>query len=326
MCSISRPLYLVCLAALLVVALPTIVGCGTLSTEDGPLSIVPDLPSGVEIEGKIAVIKGGDVWLLKRDGFEQLTQGVRYCCPAWSPDGKLIAVSLVGDNHSDIVIVDQDGAQDAQLTNNWSNNRVQDCAWARSPAWSPDGSVIACASDLANQNALTGPTDLWLLDATGQTNGQMMERPFSVTDVDYPSWSPDGQFLAVTGFGGGKGQIYRVDINSGQWTCLTDAPEGALLPAWSPDGTKIACVIRTGGESDIWLINADGSGLTQLTKHGTVGAPTWSPDGDQIAYLAGKPSSDLYVISSTPGASDGQGQALTSGAKIETTSRLSWAR
>lgn len=314
-------------SVLLAILLVIIAGCIASVTERTPSATAPAKATGSPVAGKMLVVKEGNLWLWKDGKFSQLSSGARYCCPAWSPDGRQIAAAIVGDNHSDLVLLDEQGRLKKQLTKNWSHQRVQDCAWARSPAWSPDGRFIAFVSDLRGTGSdVPGPTEVWLIDLKGGGNPRALDNPAAVADVDYITWSPEGEFLAVTGFSRGTGQIYTLELAKGRWTKITEAPDGALQQAWSPDGGRIACVIRENGESDVWVMNQDGTDPIKVTRDGTANAPTWSPDGKQIAYLAGRPSSDLYIISSERGATEGKGRALTSGARIETPSRLSWAK
>ena len=58
---------------------------------------------------------------------------------------------------------------------------------------------------------------------------------------------------------------------------ITDDPgHDDVLPAWSPDGKKIAFVSGRDGNNEIYVMNADGTGVTRLTKDpGEDLDPTW---------------------------------------------------
>ena len=56
-------------------------------------------------------------------------------------------------------------------------------------------------------------------------------------------------------------------------------------PAWSPDGKRIAFYSERDGNAEIYLMNADGTGLTRLTRTSAdEGYPAWSPDGRTISF------------------------------------------
>ena len=69
-------------------------------------------------------------------------------------------------------------------------------------------------------------------------------------------------------------------------------------PVWSPDGSRIAFVSARALDgsdatdpndtSNIWVMNADGSGLTPVTRLTAAGAastaPVWSPGGSKLAF------------------------------------------
>jgi Tol biopolymer transport system component len=99
-----------------------------------------------------------------------------------------------------------------------------------------------------------------------------------------PSWSPDGQRIAIT-----KGErydttnIYTVSADGDDLKQLTN-DVGLHTPAsWSPDSQQLVFSRSTGEGLRMFRVDADGSGLQQLLD---VGAwlPVWSPDGQWIAY------------------------------------------
>jgi Tol biopolymer transport system component len=69
-------------------------------------------------------------------------------------------------------------------------------------------------------------------------------------------------------------------------------------PAWSPDGLQIAFSSNRAGNGDVYVMQADGAGVTQLTRDPWAelyfprsahdGEPTWSPQGDQLAFISGR--------------------------------------
>lgn len=280
-----------------------------------------------QVRGRILFIQEGSIWQWSDGKVSRLASDGRYEGPAWAPNGKRIAVVSTGDNHSDLVVMNPGTKTRVQLTDHWSHVSVQDSAWARKPAWSPDGTRIAYLSDLSGYD-LT----LWVVNPDGTGRSEITAAPGGPGDLDWPTWSSDGDRIALTVYPRqGPSQIYSFDLNDGRWQKLTNHPGGAYDPAWAPDGSKIAYVVRDGNQHDLWLMEADGSNPVRLTGTGGNRAPTWSPDGQYLAFLSlTKDGFDIQVIRLTTDAKGrivaSQPQALTSGQKIEAPSGLSWAR
>ena len=112
----------------------------------------------------------------------------------------------------------------------------------------------------------------------------------------FPSWSPDGEWIAYQySTERGYTDIYVIHKDGGDPIQVTHS--GGARPDWSPDGSRIAFNWRD--EQDIYQIytvNVDGSDLTQLTFDDLgVFSPTWSPDSTRIAFRGG--DSQSYYIS-----------------------------
>lgn len=65
---------------------------------------------------------------------------------------------------------------------------------------------------------------------------------------------------------------------------------------------QIAFVSDRDGNQEIYLINADGSGLTNLTRHpaGDRG-PAWSPDGSQLAFISNRDGTQQVYLMNADG-------------------------
>jgi TolB protein len=85
--------------------------------------------------------------------------------------------------------------------------------------------------------------------------------------------------------------IYTAKPNGGDVRKLTSlAHTASALPDWSPDGRRIAFYrerLDVHRPVQIYVMNANGSGVTQLTRGpGFHGFPAWSPDAASLAIAA----------------------------------------
>ena len=147
---------------------------------------------------------------------------------------------------------------------------------AAQPAWSPDGKQVAFVRFSWDDE----PPELYIMDSDGSTLRHV------ATGFSSPSWSADGERLAVTGRGSYYAAVYTLSASAGGLPLrLADS---AASPAWSPDGAKIAYVSVAGSEYSAYtlrVMNADGSGVKTITPVlPGIERPSWSPDGRRIAF------------------------------------------
>lgn len=167
------------------------------------------------------------------------------------------------------------------------------------PAWSPDRSRIAFASDR------DGNFEIYSMNA----NGTNLVRLTSNLAVDRnPDWSPDGSRIVFESDRPGNQEIYVMNADGSNQVRLTESPSADIHPAWSPDGTRIAFASDRAAPFSIFAMNPDGSNVTRLTVASFPEVrPAWSPDGARLAYTSAlSPTQNvIYVMNA-----DGSGRTL----------------
>jgi Tol biopolymer transport system component len=159
------------------------------------------------------------------------------------------------------------------------------------PSWSPDGRLIALASNRADPSRVD---DIYVMSTSGKamrrvTHGQSECPAKNACAHGQPSWAPTSNRIAYQAYA----FIDAIDVNGTHHDRLWNragANGGACCPSWSPDGKTIAFSYRQNGEgagAQIWVVNADSTGKRRLVvppKGASFSSPTWSPDGKRIAF------------------------------------------
>lgn len=211
--------------------------------------------------------------------------------PGPPPPAGRIAFTAQRDGDWDIYVMDADGSNLRNLTDNNANDFA--------PAWSPDGQFIAFHSDR------NGTEDIYVMDADGGNLRNLTSD--DNRDEREPVWSPDGQSLAFWTRPIPREDIYVnwdiyvITVDGSGLRGLTDDLADDFAPTWSPDGRFIAFTTnREGaGNDEIYVMNADGSNQRNLTRFPQANDkfPAWSPDGRFIAFMSERDSNgEIYVM------------------------------
>ncbi len=108
----------------------------------------------------------------------------------------------------------------------------------------------------------------------------------------WPSWSPDGAWIAVAM----SGSIWKVDPETGEAFELTHGPTYHSSPDWSPDGRWILYTADDGTTIQLEILNVESGETHRLTDDDFIYTdPTFSPDGSRVAYVSTKPSGFFNV-------------------------------
>lgn len=267
--------------------------------------------------GRIAFIRGGEVWVMQNDGSGErpVTSGSHPARdPAWSPFGRrgqLIAF-VRGD---DLFLVDPD----ARPASGGPPGRgllpiMRGFSHGAHPTWAPDGRRIAWETN-DRRNRTPG---IYVV-AFGRTAGRPIRVSGSGTG-QMPAWSPEPNKIAFVQLGLGTCLLFPSNhsracppgdpsLVDGASTIPQLAPLIATWePDWHPDGDSLVVTARAQGapapsrQSATFrhsFVAGAGAALPQLGRAGR-NEPDISPDGELLAFSTDR--GQIAVGSLTDGA------------------------
>lgn len=214
-------------------------------------------------------------------GAVPLTSELRFeSSPAWSPDGRTVALFARGLDDGmrvDLVIVDVATRQSRVLAS------IRGDMGPTAPSWSRDGKRIAYVAGEGRR------THIFVAESDGSGTRNVSAK-FAPRGGAYPEISPDGRQVAWIADQQGRTPVVVTDLASGQTRELTPESLAACeTPRWSPDGSRIAFAsLRDtfgAGRNEIFVMNVDGSGMRNVTQHEAEDFnPRWAADGRTLYY------------------------------------------
>lgn len=147
------------------------------------------------------------------------------------------------------------------------------------PSLSPDGGSVAYASDR------TGSFEIYV---SGLARGS---RELALTrdggQNGFPSWSPDGKWVAY--HSRSRGGIWIVPATGGS---PAQVASRGMSPSWSPDSEWVVYTTSEGGtaaQSTLEIVRRDGSGRRSITAQAAPAgghmSPVWSRSGRVITFI-----------------------------------------
>jgi TolB protein len=180
--------------------------------------------------------------------------------PAWSPDGKRLAVTLTRDAGSQIYLIDADGSGLTRLTRSGAIDTE--------PVWSPDGQWIYFTSDRG------GSPQIYRVASSG---GDARRITFEGTYNVSPDVSPDGRYLAYIQRDGGRFRVVLHELASNQVRALTDSAHDES-PNFAPNGQLLLYATLLNGRGVLGTVSLDGRTKARLSEPGTdAREPAWGP-------------------------------------------------
>jgi eukaryotic-like serine/threonine-protein kinase len=187
---------------------------------------------------------------------------------------------------------------------------TSDAGLTTDPALSPDGRLLAYASDRATAGGAHGNLDIWVQQVG---SGEPLRLTRHDADDHEPSFSPDGTRIVFRSERDGGG-IYMVPALGGDARLI--ARDGRR-PRFSPDGQSIVYWTGSLNQSDvvlygrIFVVPAVG-GRPKEVRPGSEDAshPVWSPDGKRLLfrrYVVGRPTWSVTTLDGSVADSDTEG-------------------
>jgi serine/threonine protein kinase len=236
--------------------------------------------------------------------------------PAWSPDGKLIAVpafSVTDKTYREIVLVNAaDGSMNTINPGRW--NVIEKIVWLA------DGSGFLMNASEANSPLL----QIWLVNRQGGEARRVTKDPSNYVGLSatkdsgvvltikserassvwihttasnsleqLPSsrylgasgivWTADSKFVLASNIHGNY-EIWTMEADGSNRKQVTFNEQSNVQPAISPDGRYIVYSSYEGRHSHLWRINSDGTDAKQLTNGDDEDFPRFTPDGKWVVY------------------------------------------
>lgn len=242
-------------------------------------------------------------------------------------NSKITAV-LVKDGAKEIVMMDYDGHNMVQITDNKSINssprlnntrdsivyisykdgypnlfirnlntgadrKITRTRWTKSaPAFSNDGLKIAFASSVRDN------TDIYLIKDLNSLETERMT--FARSIETSPGFAPNDRQIVYTSDRAGIPNIYIMNIDGSNSRRLTFGGQYYESPSWSSCGNYIAFVSMNVGRFDVFVMDIDGRNPRRLTHmQGSNEDPTFSPRGNLIVYSSKDRGSTRLFLTNT---------------------------
>jgi Tol biopolymer transport system component len=226
--------------------------------------------------------------------------------PVISPDGNYVAlISRQSLFTLDLYLADaHTGEIIKKLASSNTDSHFDAISFINSTgSWSPDSKNFAFVTFEDGKNIIT---------VVNVETGDI-ERNIKVDGVNAISnlaWSPDGNYIALSGYSSGISDLFLYDMKNKTTRRLTDDNYSEIQPAWSPDSKIIAFATDRGSKTNfeklsfspmkigLYDLASKKISLISMSDNFKHINPQFSPDGKSLYFISDADGiSDLYRYS-----------------------------
>jgi serine/threonine-protein kinase len=232
-----------------------------------------------------------------------------YGFPRYSPDGRQVAVQLVGTGGQEehhVAIYDLSGGTAVR--------RLTFSGVNRAPIWSPDGKRVTFRSNRE------GDWALYWQRADGGGTAERLTKPEPGTGHWPDAWSPDGQtllFEAAQGSSWGRSSLWTLRLPDRKIERFGTVESPATLNAtFAPKGDWIAYGTREGAAWRVYVEPFPHTG-DRYPVPNEAWNPLWSPDGKELIYTTGLDQFGVVTFSTQPAVTFGNAVLMPRGGLVD---------
>jgi Tol biopolymer transport system component len=247
----------------------------------------------VYVQGETVPTERDLVWVDRLGRRKPLTgHGTFLFGPRLSPDDGRVAYAITDASNTDLWVFDVARGTPSRLTQHQGEDY--------GPVWSPNGTQLAFASEIGQDEGEKGPVLAWMAaDRTKAPERFPLRTPTS-GEWDTPtSWMRDGSLVfngmrVATGY-----DVYRLPPGGDRRPVpLANSTFGEYGGEVSPDGRWFAYVSDETGQEQVYVRPFDGGGgPTRISANGGA-EPCWSRKGDELFFRDGE---KMMAVSVLPG-------------------------
>jgi TolB protein len=180
--------------------------------------------------------------------------------PAWSPDGKQLAMALSRDGSSQIYLVRNDGSNLRRITFSETIDTE--------PSFLPDGKSLLFTSDRG------GSAQVYRVAVEG---GSADRLTFEGASNFSPRTSPDGKNFVFSHYVDGVFYIATQDFENKQMQVLTGGG-WEKKPSFAPNGKLVLFATESQGRGILATVSSDGRVKQKMVaQRGDIREPIWGP-------------------------------------------------